>query len=510
MRPNFNGVDGGISTTMRTSTNNNASLAGLMTGKDDKGDAPEAYINYLFFDREMNYKYGRFVQMSNSAREDGSNVPHERLFQEVVAEEPGYFYIYLSNDSNTGSEAFFDDFTIMTSQSYIVQQIDYYLFGLIANNNVRTSDKETKDLFQGKNYEELTGWYDFHARQYDAALGRYFGVDPQDQFASPYLAMGNNPVMMIDPDGELAFLATLGIGAAISGAGYTANVAFSKGGFDNWSWSQFGKSLGMGAVSGVVSFGIGSIMGPVGSQGVAGEVKRAMMHGQANMMVGSAFGLTPSLSSFAAGSIGSLVGSAAHGLSPVEQIAGSTLAGGLGAELTGGDFWRGAAVGATVAGLNHLTHAGIEGLKDRAVLRKIQNNGWSPIDLSENPYKGLVEGFRVARLYNRGKVPFLYEQFPDGFRIQDLFDYSTITVGKGGWSDLSGEKIGKIYMYKHKDFDIRLDSKSFNIGDVDLRVSHRLTLYDNSKYWAAHQISWIHYHRHSHSLWLNAVNFINR
>ncbi|MCH7410702.1 hypothetical protein MM239_14940 [Belliella sp. DSM 111904] len=105
----------------------------------------------------MNYKYGGFVQMSNSAREDGSNVPHERLFQEVVAEEPGYFYIYLSNDSNTGSEAFIDDFTIMTSQSYIVQQIDYYPFGLIANNNVRTSDKETKDLFQGKNYEELTG-----------------------------------------------------------------------------------------------------------------------------------------------------------------------------------------------------------------------------------------------------------------------------------------------------------------------------------------------------------------
>ncbi|MCH7401832.1 RHS repeat domain-containing protein [Belliella kenyensis] len=55
-------------------------------------------------------------------------------------------------------------------------------------------------------HEELTGWYDFHARQYDAALGRWFGLDPQDQFASPYLAMGNNPVMGIDPDGEFVFL----------------------------------------------------------------------------------------------------------------------------------------------------------------------------------------------------------------------------------------------------------------------------------------------------------------
>jgi hypothetical protein len=70
-------------------------------------EAPPAF----FFDREMNYKYGGFpprrtsVQMSQAAREDGTNVPHEKLSQEVVADEAGYFYIYLSNDSQTGSEA---------------------------------------------------------------------------------------------------------------------------------------------------------------------------------------------------------------------------------------------------------------------------------------------------------------------------------------------------------------------------------------------------------------------
>ena len=73
---------------------------------------------------------------------------HERLAQEVVAEEPGYFYIYLSNDSNTGSEAFFDDFTIMTSESYIVQQIDYYPYGMVAREFRRLGDKATNDLFQ--------------------------------------------------------------------------------------------------------------------------------------------------------------------------------------------------------------------------------------------------------------------------------------------------------------------------------------------------------------------------
>jgi len=36
----------------------------------------------------------------------------------------------------------------------------------------------------------------------DASLGRWFGTDPQNQFASPYVAMGNNPVMFTDPNGE--------------------------------------------------------------------------------------------------------------------------------------------------------------------------------------------------------------------------------------------------------------------------------------------------------------------
>jgi len=47
-----------------------------------------------------------------------------------------------------------------------VQQTDYYPYGLIAKNWTRVGEKATKDLFQGKTYEDLTKWYDFHARQY--------------------------------------------------------------------------------------------------------------------------------------------------------------------------------------------------------------------------------------------------------------------------------------------------------------------------------------------------------
>jgi RHS repeat-associated protein len=39
------------------------------------------------------------------------------------------------------------------------------------------------------------------ARMYDGATGRWLVPDPAAQFANPYLAMGNNPVSGIDPDG---------------------------------------------------------------------------------------------------------------------------------------------------------------------------------------------------------------------------------------------------------------------------------------------------------------------
>ena len=43
---------------------------------------------------------------------------------------------------------------------------------------------------------------DLNARFYDPQVGRLFTPDPAEQFSNPYLAMGNNPVNGIDPNGE--------------------------------------------------------------------------------------------------------------------------------------------------------------------------------------------------------------------------------------------------------------------------------------------------------------------
>ncbi len=67
------------------------------------------------------------------------------------------------------------------------------------------------------------------------------------------------------------------------------------------------------------------------------------------------------LSGFASRVLDSWAGSAFQ-LTPIEQTKGGMLAfsglsGGLGAELAGGDFWKGAATDLTIARLNHATHS---------------------------------------------------------------------------------------------------------------------------------------------------------
>ena len=231
--------------------------------------------------------------------------------------------------------------------------------------------------FTGHEYLDMFGLINMNGRVYDPVASRF--LSPDNFVQAPQLALNyngyvyclNNPLVYTDPSGEFIFTALLpGIGvfidaacwgAVIGGAGYTASVGFSEGGFSNWDWGQFGKSVGIGAVSGVVTAGIGSAFGAVGSNGIMGEVARAYTHGFANGMI-SEFTGGDFMIGFAAGGLGSLGGSAFSAFggnlaqSALGHVSFSALAGGVGAEITGGDFWRGAATGATVGLLNHGRH----------------------------------------------------------------------------------------------------------------------------------------------------------
>ena len=63
--------------------------------------------------------------------------------------------------------------------------------------------KELQDEIVGSNSFEV---YDFGARNYDAALGRWMNVDPlaeERSWVSPYNFVQNNPITRVDPNGAL-------------------------------------------------------------------------------------------------------------------------------------------------------------------------------------------------------------------------------------------------------------------------------------------------------------------
>ena len=251
--------------------------------------------------------------------------------------------------------------------------------------------------YTGHEYLPWFGLVNVNARLYDPAIGRFLSPDPYVQMPdfsqnfNRYSYCLNNPLKFTDPSGEFFFsffIPGLGTfidaacwGAVIGGATYTASVAMSSGGFSNWNWGDFGKSLGIGAFSGVFTAGIGSAFGAVGSMGGLGELGRAFSHGIANGMI-SGIGGGNFLSGFAAGGLSSLAGSAfqIYGGNFADSHFGTYIfsgaAGGIAAELTGGNFLQGAAIGLMTAGLNHLQ----QGINKLIYNKTFNRIGYVPLD----------------------------------------------------------------------------------------------------------------------------------
>ncbi len=95
----------------------------------------------------------------------------------------------------------------------VKQENSYYAFGLtMPNSPVSAPTIPNKLLYNGgsewqNDYGNLPDLQLTFYRNYDAALGRFIGVDPKPESAesmTPYQYAGNNPVMMNDPLGDIA------------------------------------------------------------------------------------------------------------------------------------------------------------------------------------------------------------------------------------------------------------------------------------------------------------------
>lgn len=169
-----------------------------------------------------------------------------------------YMYLYSDHVGNTRLSYTDRNGNGVIERAEIASNTDYYPFGMVHSGQyVDGLAAGYKYSFQGKEFQDESGlnWHDFGSRMYDPALGRWMATDPQNQFASPYLALGNNPITMVDPDGES--VVTTAVLYAAAGGG-TINLGM------NWlqgNLHSVRQGLGyaaVGAASGVatVAFGV--------------------------------------------------------------------------------------------------------------------------------------------------------------------------------------------------------------------------------------------------------------
>lgn len=327
---------------------NNSGFVNFLTtalgDSDSTSTAPKAFLTWLFFDREFN-----FIETSSGIlqAEDADELG-ELGMMNIAAPADGYMYVYVSNES--GTEVMFDNLRIGHTQGVLLQWTHYYPYGLpikeLSSMYYLRHYPENMKLMTTKEWNTEYGLneYDFGARSYDPASIRWSVMDPAEQFYNPYFAMGGNPVVGTDPDGT-TFLGSIGLGALWGAVGYSLQGNFSIDGF--------AKAIFQGAVSGAVGFGVGSAFGEVGK--IGNEIGRALMHAQTQTVVGGVFGQAPSLGGYLSASFGSLTGSALEGVkNPYAQIGGSMMAGGIGSEIGGGSFWKGAVMAGLIVTTNHL------------------------------------------------------------------------------------------------------------------------------------------------------------
>jgi RHS repeat-associated protein len=102
---------------------------------------------------------------------------------------------------------------------------------------------------------------EFEARHYDGQIGRWMVQDPANQFASPYVGMGNDWVSGVDPDGRFAWFAPIIAGALIGGVSKGIKSSNEEGGnFLDGFW----KGALVGGVGGAFSLiGGGPLLGDI-------------------------------------------------------------------------------------------------------------------------------------------------------------------------------------------------------------------------------------------------------
>jgi RHS repeat-associated protein len=259
-----------ISSNLGSPGSNFSSLISANYGSNTS-QAPKAFLAVLFFDEQFN-----LIPQDPNAPSVGTNLmqvssPNSQVANMTFSQKApknGWVYIYLSNESN--QDVYFDNLSVSQVHGAISEENHYYAFGEKIGGLCTTGFQKlpTKFRYQGdfSEEEENTNWNEFDLRNYDPQIGRWTGADPDDQFASPYVGMGNDPVNSVDQDGGTQLgVSEGGILGGIFGA-IAGPVLYDVARHNGWNefWSSVAGAAGSLAGSGI-GYATGSTLFPADS-----------------------------------------------------------------------------------------------------------------------------------------------------------------------------------------------------------------------------------------------------
>ncbi len=167
----------------------------------------------------------------------------------------------------------------------VIERYRYKPFGSpeifdATGNKIAVSAFGVEPVFGGQRYLSSNGLYLSKRRLMNPENGLFLSADSLGYVNSPslYVYVGQNPIDLIDPDGEFAFLAGLLIaaivGAVVSGGinAVRQGIAISEGSQEGWDWGQFGVSVGIGAVAGPLLVVAPELAIPLAAYGVGNGI----------------------------------------------------------------------------------------------------------------------------------------------------------------------------------------------------------------------------------------------
>ena len=246
------GTHGGSISTTNINTWMNTVLTTFLTPTYQPYDntRPKAFLNWVVVDEEFkavtstNHLGSVQIPLISGATQKQLLVGPTNM----VVRRNGYLYVYVSNESNQYVD--FDNLVIQHRRGPLLEQKDYYAFGLeipglstqafkpggYTANRYKYNGKE----LQSNEFLDGTGLmdYDYGARMYDPAIGRWIKTDSKAELyfaTSPYAYALNQPTNAVDPDGNLVIFIN---GMHAGGGGSSAYWAAS-----NYYTTQQSKTL---------------------------------------------------------------------------------------------------------------------------------------------------------------------------------------------------------------------------------------------------------------------------